>query len=1251
MAHVREFRSGHRVSKKYQRSNRKRRRNLPSLNKSHSQQSILQQQMHNSRNNSNHSNSLGSRNNSSTLLLDPLVGPLMMAKADEAEYLLSRNPSKAMLSPYTPYTTSKNTNHRNHRNKLRKHKCNRQHLIPLKHSKSAPPSKKGIARLKTLHGGGDGKVTVSHDELDSNQINGGGAEFRVVQNILKREHALRELQRMVSSSNTRPYFATDVIYLLLDLRKMAVDVIESINNWRKPHSKIFDFQWEGQNYLVKMFQDSSFLKVCRPLGLIFSLPGLANNPLLEFDDASINKAMNKYQLPKNFVNALKTDKSKTIDYDPIDLEKEKKQPNILSTKLKLPVMYAHAKHIIEDELKRLSLTHDIINSKLIPTKEYLQYIKDMQVLRKRERMTLKREQFEVLKKRQNVRDRKGFETEEDEKQSMSIEEWKIKKLKETKEDLAVINRNKPKEDENSYSYRRNLLLKPKTRDELIQLENDLKQLLSMLHRCEQDETNLQNKIIRLELSLRSISQEGLLPTMMTTIGKMETKQTVDKFTNEIYRGGHLVQQSDIVNSNNNDNETNSSSKKKEEKENVLNKLLEESNMQDFVGGWRLTKLKLEYTSCHERVELLRNELKVRKQDVQRQKQIMNSVELAKNASKKKKDKERQKLLEARAQRLAKGLKNMGVRSSTTKKKRNKEKMGDRRNVIVEGSKSIRDYEEEKENSHHQHVESMQSESTDMNQEMMKDEKDGHNSLNENMKATMKKLSFIRSNGVYPHSAMLIAPRRRAKGQISGALPVLQHGGVYGTGVVNRGVFLSRKVVYQPPFKKKRSIVAERNSSIQEEKSVLIMEDQEQSNGLRTSIMNGGGIIIPINPSVAQLHELRKASIHQNNTRKILLSTCIASEAKTSPLNKYKPYLDTKLNEEDIKWKKKRMKLKRDWFTYMIEHPSIYIDNQDNQLNRSIFTPAESISHSATSLPSSATSGLFSTPSGISGMNYVPSKNIPVTNTNNGKMSFATSARSPLIIIIDMLSIKNVVMIEALLSKKITLIYTHSIQSHLPLMTIEIRKMNWIKPILAERADSAREALAFYRASLRTLQSLNPSDGDALFLAHASRDVAARRVVDALQLLSIHFGSMTSATTTTSSSSSSISRKKDNMRHNSKKRKNNGHSGKQIKMGWDTVLSSLSEFDKTTVGPAVLKALKPLVTNLRLDIARRTENIDSDADMKPSLRAAKVIGAWLGSIVRWKEDYEGSLNRIEMLSLKKQALEQQCTTTLGKIQIN
>ena len=102
----------------------------------------------------------------------------------------------------------------------------------------------------------------------------------------------------------------------------------------------------------------------------------------------------------------------------------------------------------------------------------------------------------------------------------------------------------------------------------------------------------------------------------------------------------------------------------------------------------------------------------------------------------------------------------------------------------------------------------------------------------------------------------------------------------------------------------------------------------------------------------------------------------------------------------------------------------------------------------------------------------------------------------------------------------------------------------------------------------------------------------------------------------------------------------------MKMGWEMLVASISEFDKTKVGPVILQALKPMVRQLRLDIARRTENVKDETEIKPSLRAAKTIGAWLGSLIRWKEDYETSLTTLDHLSAKKTGLERTINDVLG-----
>ena len=1274
---TREWHSGHRKSTTNRHHNRpkKRQRHAPPLQTSSTTPLALR------------------RRPDPNMLLDPMVGPLMMAKPDEAEYLLSRHPSHVM-SPYQRKKSKKammqnknrkskrnnkrnNNNNRNNRNnsnnKNNKNNGNKKNLPALAHSRSATTTttNQGMKRLQSLHGGGNGKVTMTHRELDS-KLYQGGSEFRVVQAILKREHVLRALQKMVSTSNTRPYFATDAIYMVLDLCALAVDCIESIAEWRKPHSKVFNFMWEDENYLLKMYKDTSFLKVCRPLGLCLSLPGLPNNPLLDFDDQIINTAEVEYN--SAWAKFVRRDINQSIDFDPVEVIKSKNDTskNDHLRRVELPVMLVHAQHVIQDELRRLNLKHDQLNSKLIPTEEYKQNMQDQQDEARRDRITVRRLEFELLKKRQNERDRKGFETEEDEKKSMTSNEWIPKKKKEMQEEKALKKKHAKKVDQNSYLYKRNKLLTLSDRYELKKIETENNQLLQKLRQAEQDEKHLIEKTRRLELSLRSISQEGLLPQMMTDHDVNDTKETI--------RNDH--------NSSSNRNTRNSKSGNV-----VLERLLEESNLQDFVGGWRLRRLRSECESVHARVELLRKEMKLRVDDYHKQKEKMNHAKKSDEAKKKKKEKIRQKLLEERTKRLAKGLKNknMGtsndvVISDTSNRRKDKQSSSTtaKQNQVLENA-----------------VVGGIGKMSSILLKALKEQQQENMSLKESQELDriLHHAEIVRSNGVYPHASMLVAPQSRAEGVIGGALPVMHHGGCYGVSVVNHGIFLSRKVIVSPSIKKRRSIVAQRSSMMAAQEDHILCDRTENIG----SPSAAATITTPI-PSPAQLspHRLwlaQKERKHVRTTKPAAAaggeaggaSTSSASSSSSpSSLKKYAPYMNTEdqerrdeiLKKDKAAYEKQQIamiklaKLKYDWLTKCLEHSNVWQHRgiQSRSSSRHHFrnnttlgtptTPATPATlatpehQHATSLPGSAASGLYSTlslPSAVSGMTFepTPSSSMPF-------FTFVSKSKSPIVVISYMFDVPNLLRFQYMVSKKLSKMISKTLKAQLPFMTIENRIVQWIKPILAEKADSAREALAFTRASLRSLQSLDPSDGDALFLAHASRDVAARRVVDALQLLSIRFGSEVDAASTTTA----MAMKTNINKNQNKKNQNNKITSHQqrrqrqqgtsvatvsstpMKMGWDTVVASLSEFDKTTIGPVIFKSLKPMVKQLRLDIARRTENAVDDSDISPSLRAAKIIGTWLGSIIRWKDDYEGSLTIIELLSIKKSTLEQRMQEVLG-----
>ena len=863
----------------------------------------------------------------------------------------------------------------------------------------------------------------------------------------------------------------------------------------------------------------------------------------------------------------------------------------------------------------------------------------------------RRLEFELLKKRQNERDRKGFETEEDEKNSMSEKEWLTKKRKEKKEEMDASKKHPTKKNTESYIFQRNLLLKPKDRIQMKELCLEYDKLNKIFDKVKIDEKNLIEKTRRLELSLRSISQEGLLPQMMTDNDLIETHKTIQKNVSF-------------------DLSMNQNEKKKKKSTNVLERLLEESDLQDFVGGWRLKKLRSECHSVHERVRLLKLEMKIRKDDLILQKNVMNDVANKKEGKKEKKQIKRNKILNEKSNRLAKGLKNTQVKNYVTK---NGNRNDTKKNMVKNTNTSINELQLPNPKTTSNNASSILLDAL---------ESSGASparAMQELRDREFHRADVVRSNGVYPHASMLVAPQRRAEGVIGGALPVMSHGGVGGVSVINNGIFLSRKVVISPSMKKRRSIVAER--SVRDNEHGNENGNRKENEKAKNQIK----LMQPEQQQQQQQQQSEKLSPHrmwlaqkqskEKNVAEITASSTTTTTTTTtktttmSPLKKYAPYTDTKEGERiEEKQKQDRdayekqklamirlAKLKHDWFTRCLEHNNVWqrgvsrSSKSRNNTMKSITTlgtpgtpgtsgtsgTVQKIDHGATSLPGSAASGLFSSlslPSAVSGMTFEPSPSASMPF-----FTFESTSRSPVVVLSEMINIPHLVKLQYLISKRMSKIIQKILTTQLPMMTIQARQLKYIKPILAEKADSAREALAFTRVTLRTLQALNPSDGDALFLAHASRDVAARRVVDALQLLSISFGNANAVTVPIQTTS----------HKNRKSEKKSVTTVVPMKMGWDNVLTSLSEFDKTSVGPIVLKALKPLVRQLRLDIARRTENAQDDADIKPSLRAAKVIGNWLGSIVKWKEDYEGSLNIIEVLSEKKSGLERKIESVLGR----
>jgi hypothetical protein len=256
----------------------------------------------------------------------------------------------------------------------------------------------------------------------------------------------------------------------------------------------------------------------------------------------------------------------------------------------------------------------------------------------------------------------------------------------------------------------------------------------------------------------------------------------------------------------------------------------------------------------------------RVQDIKQQREIMDKVDSKKEAKKMKKERDRQAKLKEGSERMAKGLKKTGV--SMPKKQTSKttaERAG-----VPGGEKSAAPPRTTK----------VKSKNDTLSLENRYN-KDPEKEYADQRKREMFRDEVVRSNGVYPHSSMLLGPQRRAGGQVGGAVPVMCHSGVYGVSVVNNGIFLSRKVITAPAVTRRRSIVAQRSSPTKEREEKELEEDQRGG---------GGGAKEEISP-----HRLWLAQKEEN----------LSSSSSSSSLKKYAPYTDTALGAKEEAKKEKK----------------------------------------------------------------------------------------------------------------------------------------------------------------------------------------------------------------------------------------------------------------------------------------------------------------------------------------------------------
>lgn len=1269
---------------------------------------------------------LASSKSDPNMLLDPMVGPLLMAKPAEAEFLLSRNLETG--SPYISHSKKKRRNSqvRDGKRGRRKRKgkpgsaqvaASAATEVAKAHSKrrrQLPPLNTGsndvgfrtTGRQRQLFAESKGGVTVSNQLLNSN----GNAEFRVVQAILKREHVLSELERLVSSSSVRPYFATDALYLMLDLRSLAVNCIEAIMEWRKPHAKVFEFLWEGKNYMLKLFSDTKFLRVCRPLGLLLGLPGIWNNPLLEFGRKEVEAATSKFKSPVAFL--LDVDVKPSLDYDVVAAEKEKKNngdSNQHIRRVTPPVMLSHAKHCLHSELTRLGLAHDRDNGKLITIEELKQINQKKAEVAQRARLSDRRKEFERLKRAQAKRDRRGENSgdSEDEKYIEKDEKTNTK---------SVVDADPMSHDssQSSFAVRREALLKCRDSNLLDTLDNELKYLSKKLEDERSDVSNLARKARRLELSLRSMTQEGLISQAMTDADQKEASEACQRYS------------------------TNGDGNK------LLDRLLTESSLQDFVGGWRLRKLREELEGAESRLKLLEDEIDLRKIDAKERRLHMDHVKLVAEKKKSHKMHKRQQIMEARAARLAQRKKaslTIGGEANmkrSKKKQRNSARKHENVHRELEDKAdtlgSITEHKIGKVDEGRSHMDANVTDEETLNN--MEDEKgmpiskveedtaEASQSFDESFKnkrnragrkgsQPLEELTFAGPS--FPHASAIKASRSSVGRPPRMAAALMMHGGCKRIGaggtllsVVNNGVFLSRRVV-EDPILRKRSLVAQKAAEKQVERnqpkpstnrprklppnkkpSLSEYAPYASSTSSRQPVQQKQNKVVNSRPKDSREDSQTSGSHTPNYLLLCLSHSCDYSKNLTLLEPAIIDSDDATPNYRGLLYSCKAME--------KINFRSDGLITQGNSSSRPASVDTmNTIETAGTTLTTLVMHSDKESKTDIAIYTISSNENIRLDISARHKAAlirFRSQSAMPAILIAEALDIISLTrlckMVSKAVSESLGLFYGNryeqkkreislpwsieAAQRQIGILPLERRQIKRLQNVINDAAVDAREALAFSRASTRALQNVDASDGDALFLAFARRDVCARRCIDALKLLGIVGGhqktekdedaSMQRQSTTKSKHANKVNKSKSKL----KDLQYSDKSFNGIVSDWDSVVASVTSFNKKQVGKAVLTGLRQLVRQLRVDVERRLKNISLERQIEGkdidkatndgegknqsetqgkcvkddenfrAMRVAKIMGAWLSSLLGWHDNYYGKLESIERLSAVKTSLE-------------
>ena len=105
------------------------------------------------------------------------------------------------------------------------------------------------------------------------------AEVEILQKVIIRENITGELHKLILNQNDMGNVLNEVIELVKAIRFQTVDIMEDIEAWQHMQRVPKPFLYRGQNYVVKIFYDMSFLDKHQMIVDTFGFQ-FANNPMM-----------------------------------------------------------------------------------------------------------------------------------------------------------------------------------------------------------------------------------------------------------------------------------------------------------------------------------------------------------------------------------------------------------------------------------------------------------------------------------------------------------------------------------------------------------------------------------------------------------------------------------------------------------------------------------------------------------------------------------------------------------------------------------------------------------------------------------------------------------------------------------------------------------------------------------------------------------------------------------------------------------